>query len=288
VCLSRDLCPDPVLFNSEFFNDWSRPQNIGHGVSATVLKTQRLVGLFGLLQDIGDPSPSEEKLALLRALMPHLGRAVKLLARIVELETRDQVQSDALNHWFQGVFLLDRSGRVTWMNRMAEGLVKKADGLSVQHDRLCAALPHETLQLENLVRQTLAAKVSGPNIHGVLTVSRLAKKRPLVLSVDRLSTHRTLFADVKGVCIVVVSDPDASVSSGEGVLRHLYGLTGTESRVALLLAQGSDVKEIAEHLSVLPNTVRIHLKNIFHKTSTKRQAELLRVLLRGPLSLLGE
>src|SRR6267154_2099765 len=72
VCSSRTLCPEDVFLKSEFHNDWAVPQGIGHGISATVLRTPSLVGLFELLKPIGAKSPEEEDIALLRALMPHM------------------------------------------------------------------------------------------------------------------------------------------------------------------------------------------------------------------------
>ncbi|HWG59212.1 MAG TPA: helix-turn-helix transcriptional regulator, partial [Candidatus Acidoferrales bacterium] len=70
------------------------------------------------------------------------------------------------------------------------------------------------------------------------------------------------------------------------LLTRQYGLTKHEASLADLLLQGSDLREAAEKLGVSMNTVRTHLRLIFEKTDTHRQAELVRVLLRGPAGLL--
>lgn len=58
-----------------------------------------------------------------------------------------------------------------------------------------------------------------------------------------------------------------------GLLAALFGLTATEQRVALLLAQGWDAAEIARQLQVQVNTVRSHIKQLLTKSDTRRQAE---------------
>jgi DNA-binding CsgD family transcriptional regulator len=42
---------------------------------------------------------------------------------------------------------------------------------------------------------------------------------------------------------------------------------------------GADLKEISEELSISLTTVRTHLQHVFDKTDTRRQAELVRLLL---------
>jgi DNA-binding CsgD family transcriptional regulator len=65
----------------------------------------------------------------------------------------------------------------------------------------------------------------------------------------------------------------------------LYGLTGAETRLAVLIAQGRTVSEVCALLDVTPNTVRTHLKRIFQKTQTRSQSQLVYELLTGLASI---
>lgn len=62
-------------------------------------------------------------------------------------------------------------------------------------------------------------------------------------------------------------------------LEERYGLTHAEARVAARLGRGLAVKEIAAELHVGVETVRTHLKRVYAKTGTRRQAELVRLVL---------
>jgi DNA-binding CsgD family transcriptional regulator len=68
-------------------------------------------------------------------------------------------------------------------------------------------------------------------------------------------------------------------------LSQLYGLSRAEARVIALLAKGHRLDQSAEMLGVAYETVRKHLKQVFGKTGTDRQAELVRLLVTGPAGL---
>ena len=66
--------------------------------------------------------------------------------------------------------------------------------------------------------------------------------------------------------------------SGE-VLGKLYGLTQAETRLIGLLATDLTLEEAAASLGVARTTARTHLRHIFDKTGTKRQSELMKLVL---------
>ena len=58
------------------------------------------------------------------------------------------------------------------------------------------------------------------------------------------------------------------------LLRCHFGLTPAEARLALHLAAGETLRSAEAKLSMTYETARTHLKSIFQKTGTCRQAEL--------------
>ena len=79
--------------------------------------------------------------------------------------------------------------------------------------------------------------------------------------------------------MVLAVDADRDPPPAGALLRERYGLTPREVEVALLVLHGQGVKPIADQLELSANTVRTHLHNIFAKTRTHRQAELVGLLL---------
>ena len=53
-----------------------------------------------------------------------------------------------------------------------------------------------------------------------------------------------------------------------------YKLTRKEAMLAAKLSEGKSVEQAAEELAITYETARTHLRRIFSKTGTSRQAEL--------------
>lgn len=284
VWFSDELCSDAESHRTEFFNDWVLPQGHGHGLLGVVFNDGSLVGNVGAIRDRGRKHFEAEDRQLLRILMPHLQRAVELQRRINQLEKLQAGTAEALDHWTMAVFLVDESGRVLLANRSAEERLKNHDGLILEHGTLRGSTSNETVDLHTAIRESSRPKLLDGICQRTLSVCRASGKRPLSIFVAP-SRRRELFFDAKGAAFVFVSDPDRVDAPYSDVLQYLYGLTPAEANVAALLAEGKDVREIADEAAVRENTIRMQLKSIFDKTSTKRQSELVRLILTGPALL---
>lgn len=87
--------------------------------------------------------------------------------------------------------------------------------------------------------------------------------------------------------IVYVTDQSSRTPLSAQALGTVFGLTPTEAQVARLLANGQRPEEIATTMGVAPTTIAFHLRNTFSKTATRRQAELVALLLALPLRETG-
>ena len=79
-------------------------------------------------------------------------------------------------------------------------------------------------------------------------------------------------------CLVIIREDEPDIPTV--VARH-FGLTKREERLIRHLAQGHSLKDIADLMGIARETVRTHLKSIFSKTGTSRQAELAIMLSKG-------
>ena len=80
-------------------------------------------------------------------------------------------------------------------------------------------------------------------------------------------------------------DPEYKIPLNEEYLRHTYGMTRAEAKVAVLVATGHVIDEIAETTGTSANAVKFHLKAIYAKTGTHRQAEFVARIL--PSAVMG-
>ena len=85
--------------------------------------------------------------------------------------------------------------------------------------------------------------------------------------------------------IISVLNFDFQRSISPSVLEDLFGFTPAESRLAVLLINGKSVIECAEEIGIRISTAREQLSNLFAKTQTSRQPELVSMLSRLDLLL---
>lgn len=111
-------------------------------------------------------------------------------------------------------------------------------------------------------------------------VIRRRQKRSVVIRV--LPVHASARNPFLGArVILLLIDLEQRKSGDPAVLAALFGMTPSEVRIALLLAQGLALDAIALEMGIASDTVRNHLKSVFAKTHTHRQGELIALLNRS-------
>jgi len=182
----------------------------------------------------------------------------------------------------QAVILADSRGTVGGLNERATAIVAQGDGLMVHHGVLRCRNPEDTGALHRLIgdvgrQDALCDAATGCG----LRIRRPVGRRPLTALVTGLRGNNAL-RNGGAVVAVLVNDPEEAPALDAQMLRAWYDLTPAEARLAVLLASGLSLDEIVDRLGIGTNTARTHLKNIFGKTDTRRQGELIRLLLSNP------
>ncbi len=75
--------------------------------------------------------------------------------------------------------------------------------------------------------------------------------------------------------------PDNSTSEAVGSLRRMYNLTKSEAEISIALAAGDGMHMIAKARQVSIGTLRAQLRSIFIKTNTRRQSQLVVLILKN-------
>jgi len=116
---------------------------------------------------------------------------------------------------------------------------------------------------------------------GSLLLQRRSENQPLRVTATPFRAPLVL-GSPPIAALVFISDPAKAPLSRSAVLRVLYGLTPAEGRVADALLRGMEIREAAGRLGITLETARLHVKRILAKTSTSRQAELVRLMVSLP------
>lgn len=203
--------------------------------------------------------------------------------RMIEQAVRDgevtlAALAAALDRLSMGIFLIEQTGEVRMTNEAGRRLAEKGDGLALT----CAGLVGRSANSSQSIRTALADV-----LRGIGTTQTLALERdsghPLLLQLSALS----LPGSNSRHAVALVVDPDKQAEVSPEILASLFGCTFAEARLAAALVAGKRLEEIGEEFGVKQTTITFHLQNLFQKTHTHRQADLVALLIRAtiPLSL---
>lgn len=172
--------------------------------------------------------------------------------------------------------------RVVFANRVARDIHKAGGGLMIG-ETVCAASSRLSGELAAIIKVACAAASEGQD-HLASLCAPSSGERDLLLTVCALPHAHDRDAGAPQA-VIFISDPSRRPKVSGTILSELFGLTPTEADVACALAHGRRTAEIAADLSISATTVAFHLGNLFEKTGTHRQADLIALILTALASI---
>lgn len=215
-------------------------------------------------------------IAAFKLIAPHVGQAIQLAESIGGLSGRWRLGLSLLDGLPQAVFALDGRGVILFANRAAEAVLADGDGLVAANGALACRSAVQQPALDALVAGAADPVAAGGG--GWLRVARASGRLPYALLISPLEPGDADLSGFRPCVLAVTHDPARRLSPDGRALSALYGLTGTEAKVASALAEGHSLASVAACLGIASGTVRTHLKSVFRKTGVSRQQDLVRVI----------
>ncbi|WP_375419713.1 helix-turn-helix transcriptional regulator [uncultured Sphingomonas sp.] len=191
---------------------------------------------------------------------------------------RVRALTSALDNTDVGILLVDAQGEVTFANNVAQSMLAHNDGLRRKGNSLFGARLADTMRLQAALEHAISPHPNqiGKPVAPVVALHR-ANGRPLLAAIVPADGQPDVVGSSAAVLYVV--DPDQDLRPVVEPACKYYGLSPVETRLACMLANGSSLADSAKAMHVTEQTARSYLKQIFVKTETNRQAELVRLML---------
>lgn len=273
------LIGEQELLESRLYQEYWKPRGLRYLATIELLRTTQRSAGIAVTRKEWQPAYGAADLALLRLLAPHLIRAVTI-SDVLDLQTlKSEMLEATLDALTAGVYLTGRDGRIVYMNATAERQLETGNALRIVNDRLCAADPSARTVLAKAIDEAAAFEAEArPGGHALaIPDGDGAGYVATLLPLEQGRRQNLIAPFAASVAVFTQSPAEAPVAPGEAFAR-LYRLTGGELRVLVVLARGVGAKEAADILGISEATVRTHLQQMFSKTGTSRQADLLRLL----------
>ena len=269
----------PLVWRSEFYEDWLHPLNIDDGLFVRLTGGPRPTSLIVAAPQRTESFDTSDRVKLVSALVPHFQQALLIQDKLSALADRTVELAGALELVQHGVAVVAGRASVISLNSAAECIFRGEDGLYLRSGRVGATSTSAERELTAAIHNALICERSCVRRGWSLTCVRPSGKRPYVVHVLPFHHRDADEPDRRPIALVLIIDPEDEPEPATALLRRLFHLTRAEADVALRVMHGADLREIADQLSVSLPTVRTHLQHVFDKTNTHRQAELVRLLL---------
>jgi len=288
----HELLSEEFVAQDPFYQGLIIPNGLRYVAGCKVYEDAAISMVLALHQGLGCPPVSRGQTALADLFAPHLERATRLSLHSFLYSSQALVGMEIVNRLRYPVFLLKADGQVVHMNAAARALLEAPGGLlRLEGERLSACDAAAARRISSSLQCFQAAdEAVVPRAQGVAQILSLERAGQRALKGFISPLYPQAVMGVFGpqrLMMAAFSDPARSVLPDVSFLIAAYGLTPAEARVASHVALGKSIKQTAQDLRVQPTTVRTQLDNVFRKTGTGKQSEMVAELLSLPDMLSG-
>lgn len=275
-----DVISDAEFLETEFYQEFLRRYDIFNYEYHLLFREGDVSASIGFSRPRRMKNFGAKEKLLLRTLIPHVARSIQIFYKCSDYRQDLEILRASFERMNQGAIVVDDRCRIVMTNTVATGLIERRDGLRTdERNVLETMVPAETKRLRSLIADVVEDRLlTADRNGGFLAVTRPAGRRPLSMFVAPFCETNALFFLRRRLALIFFNDPEGEISDVEPLLRRMYRLTPAETRIAAMIARGYSVKEVCRLLEIKENTIRTHLKRVFSKTETKRQSELVKLV----------
>lgn len=280
VTLSEIVSPE-ALRASDFYRNYLARYGVGHVLGIDIGSVRGITGRLRLSRLETRQNFGARERAVCQRLVPYLRAALSLFVQRTDTEAEKEALSATVSGMSVGSILVDPEAHIVDANPTARAILDEYDGVFLAAGRLALSRPAQS----NLLRELILRNAEASLHHGVphearaILVSRPSGREGLSLLVRPAAAAADGTPLIRHMALVQLVDPAQPRVRMIDALMQLFGLTPTEAKVALSIANGASIAETAQRGGTSRNTVRSQLRSVFSKMGITRQAELTRAVL---------
>jgi DNA-binding CsgD family transcriptional regulator len=279
VHTTNDIIPQAELIKTRFYREWIEPQGIVDAIAVNLEKGTMRSSLLNIRMDASYGIADDAALHRTRLLVPHFQRAVAIGRLFDQSKATEVVLTETLDHVEAAVFLVGPEGAIAFANDPGRAMLGDGRMVREQDNTLRAASP----KADHILRDIFASADKGDasvGIRGVAVPLIDTSQEQWFAHVLPLTSGNRKQAGLAHAAVAAVfirkTAPDAPPPLES--IAKLYKLTASEVRVLDAVLKVSGIKAIADMLGVSQATVKTHLHNLFRKTGTGRQSDLVKLV----------
>lgn len=276
VLTGDELFSNRDLIRTDFFRGLLEPQGLLHCIAGVALRRGPLIHYVSVHRGPDQPPFGIPERSSLGNVLAHVSLALCSRWRLRETSDLTKVMMRVVDRYPHLCLLTGADGHVIHGNGSAAANALLSVGLCIEEGRVTAALPLDRLALGQAIRDVAESAARGAaDSTRAVTLSVPGGNRPSVVSVHAAgSAFDAESGDVAELVLVTARNPALAHDIETCSFVKQFGLSRAQARVGVMIIAGHSLAQTARELHVSDNTVRSHLKQIFQKTNTHGQMEL--------------
>ena len=288
VLTGDELISRHELRRTDFYRGFLQPRGLLHLLCGVVEQGSRGVHLLAAYRAENQHDFGVAEKAAWAQLLDHVTLALRAQWRWQEASDLAAALLSLSDHDANPTVIVTADGEPIYRNDTADELLHRRHGLCFDGSRVIAAAATERRLLADAIARVARADAADEEAPApaVLTLAG-GPALPPVIVVVRATDH--VFRRQTGLrerlVKLVVRGEHGTHDPATCAFARQYELTVAQAKVSALVFAGQSLGSIAMSLHVSENTVRSHLKQIFQKTETHGQMELVHLHARVCQSL---
>lgn len=277
---------DAYVASSPFYQEFLLPYGGRYASGAKLLEDGPVNAVLGIHRGLGREPLDASEIDICRRLARHLSEALKIFRAHMAGISASILGTEIINRLRAPVALIDDQRKLLHANPAAEALLGNSSLLVVSGGHLYCRKPREDNALLVALRDlqlTGDSQLHRNAVDKVYFRVGFDQGNELGMFVYALRPAQTMHAfGERSLAMVLLYQAESRIELDPFIVAGVFDLTPAEARVAVAIAEGETIETIAERHSVSMNTVRTQLRNVFEKTRTTRQVELVGLLASMP------
>ncbi|MDH0031169.1 MULTISPECIES: helix-turn-helix transcriptional regulator [unclassified Acinetobacter] len=278
---------DDYVAHSDLFQHVFLPIQVRYTSAHELILDEKICVLWGISTSLERQPLTEDELAFLDRLLVHLKRVVTIQRHIFEFSSKAIMGYALIDKLAQPIMLLNLTGEVSHCNLAMQQLLSQMKTIKIEKNYLKLPEPYQEKFSESLKYiefshkyQQLLPEQKLEN--GCIKIIN-QENDILYIFVSALVSEQEIRAfGIRPQVMLTFYSSKQSVTIDFHLLYAAFNLTPAESRITLDLLDGLAPKQIAQKNLVQVDTIRKHIRSIYKKTATNRQADLVKLLLNMP------
>jgi len=272
-----DLFTESELKTSPTYNEAFLRYDIQNGLNVRLDGPGGSHIAWGIGDSVDPDGWSSSQIRMVARMLPHIRQYVRVRSALVEARALGASVIELLDNTRMGIIQLDRGGRIVETNDRARELLRQNDGLTDENGELRATWPEDNATLQEHLARALP-RLGGLAEAGSMAVRRKSWSPGLALHVKPATVREVDYRFLRVAALVLVVDPVSQARVEPALAGAVLGLTPAEAAIAVLLAEGRTLRQIAAATGREYSTIQTHLRHIFAKLGCSRQLEVVQAV----------